>query len=177
MHPAFDDLEATQGDRYRCPLCDARRGVSVDPDEGETGLWHCFSCQEGGTGAELYAQMRNVPLSEALSAFGISQSDLEQDVQQREDTAPRPEVTHSDAEWRRRTRSWKQMTTRELEKLDHLKRQRWAAKRDRQSKHFWMWQGKIDGLFDTVEKRMTQEVREDEEAKAKWTFERSRPDS
>ena len=79
-------LDATQGDRFRCPLCGARRGLSIDEDKAETGVWHCFSCQEGGTGAELVAAVTGDPIADVLRRFGVEpepSTDLRREVRSR----------------------------------------------------------------------------------------------
>lgn len=50
-------LESTTGDRYKCPFCDARRGVSWDPEQGDTGVLYCFSCRIGLSGIQCLAKM------------------------------------------------------------------------------------------------------------------------
>jgi hypothetical protein len=67
------DTDAARGGRYPCPLCGSSRGLSVSPDEGDTGVAHCFSCQWGGTGAQLYAATHHVEMHEALRAFGVAE--------------------------------------------------------------------------------------------------------
>jgi len=70
--PDLTDLVGEKtGDRYKCPVCSARRGISLEPDSGDTGVAHCFSCGRGWTGAQLYAEVHHVEINEALSAFGI----------------------------------------------------------------------------------------------------------
>jgi len=160
MNPILADLEATQGDRYRCPLCDARRGLSVDPDEGETGVWHCFSCQEGGTGAELYAELHHVGIAEALDAYGISGSDKRQQFKRKESKAPRPTVPDkSDAEKREQYRVWSRMTEAELYLRDAYRDRRAAAQVARDRDEFDRWQQKLDDLFAVAAERITQKQR------------------
>ena len=148
------DLEATQGGRYRCPFCDARRGLSYDPDTGDSGVWHCFSCQRGGDGVELYAEMHNVELSEALQAYGISRESVSRDVKRKAEKAPRPPLPeYSDAEWRERARAWKMMSTEEV-RLRALYRERRTQARERRDRDaFDKWQGKMDALCESVLER------------------------
>lgn len=75
------ELEGLLGDqaepsRYTCPFCDARRGMAVDFDRGDTGVLHCFGCDWSGTGAQLRAELvygdRNPDsIAQALEDFGI----------------------------------------------------------------------------------------------------------
>lgn len=158
MNPVLSDLEATQGDRYRCPLCDARRGLSIDPDEGQTGVWHCFSCQEGGTGAELYAAVHNVTITDALNVYGVSGSDLSKAVRKREEAKPPPEVPeYSDAEWAERCRVWKAMNKHELRLRDQYRHRRAAAQVRKDHDAFERWQRKLGNLFSHVLQREIQE--------------------
>jgi len=153
-NPVLTDLEATQGDRYRCPLCDARRGLSISPDEGQTGLWHCFSCQEGGTGAELYAAVHNVDIAEALDVYGVSSSGLSQKVKKKEKQAPRPTVPEkSDAEWNEMRRAWRAMSRDELWLRDRYRRRRAKAIHDRDRDAFDRWHEKYEQLHQHVLRR------------------------
>ena len=148
------DLEATQGDRYRCPFCDARRGLSYDPDTGDSGVWHCFSCQRGGDGVELYAEMHRVELREALQAFGIRRESVSGDVKRKERQAPKPEPPeYSAQEWKERTRAWKMMSAEEV-RLRSLYRERRTQARERRDRDaFDKWQGKMDALCESVLER------------------------
>jgi ribosomal protein L37AE/L43A len=149
------DLEATTGDRYRCPLCDARRGLSLDQDEGQTGVWHCFSCQDGGTGAELYAELRGVSIGEALDAYGVSQSELSGSVKRKEKRAPKPIRDElSEHQWRERCRLWKQMNGAELHLLDEYRRRRVAAQEGRDREAFDRWEQKTGDLYAVVHWRL-----------------------
>jgi len=148
------DLEATQGDRYRCPFCDARRGLSYDPDTGDSGVWHCFSCQRGGDGVELYAEMHRVELREALQAFGIRRESVSGDVKRKEQRAPKPTTPdYSDAEQAERTRAWKAMTKEEVRLRDLYRQRRAKAQETRDRDGFERWQEKIDDLFAHVLRR------------------------
>jgi len=83
-------LRETQGGRYQCPLCDARRGLSLDPDEGDSGLWHCFSCDAGGDGVDLYMILHDAEVAEALEAFGIDRGGKSGSIKRKERQAPIP---------------------------------------------------------------------------------------
>jgi ribosomal protein L37AE/L43A len=145
------DLETTQGGRYRCPFCDARRGLSFDEDVGDSGVWHCFSCQRGGDGVELYAELRNTDLQSALDAYGISRSNLSGDVKQKEQKAPKPTTPdYTDEEWAERCRAWQAMNTEELRLRDEYRRRRAAAQERRDREAFDRWQSKLDELFEHV---------------------------
>ena len=148
------DLESTTGQRYRCPFCDARRGFSFDADEGESGVWHCFACQRGGDGVELYMELRHAELSEALEAFGIERSTLSRDVKRKEKRAPRPAVPEkSDAEWAEMHRAWQAMTRDELWLRDQYRRRRAKAIAERDRDAFDRWHGKFESLHDHVLRR------------------------
>jgi len=148
------DLEQTTGDRYRCPFCDARRGLSFDPDEGESGLWHCFSCQRGGDGVELYAELHHADLSEALDAFGISRSDTQRRIKRKEKQAPRPTVPEkSDAEWKELCHIWHAMTPYELELRNEYRRRRALAVHERDREAFDRWHAKWQQLHAHVLRR------------------------
>jgi len=145
------DLEATQGDRYRCPWCDARRGLSFDSDVGDSGVWHCFSCSRGGDGVELYAELRNTDLQDALDAFGISRASLSGEVKRKEKRAPKPSTPeYTDAEWAERCRAWQAMNVEELRLRDMYRKRRAAAQERRDRQEFDRWQSKLDELFGHV---------------------------
>ena len=149
------ELEATTGDRYRCPFCQARRGLSIDQNEGQTGVWHCFSCQDGGTGAELYAELRGVTIGEALEAYGIDRSDLSRNVKRKEQRAPKPTREElSDPEWAERCRLWKQMNGAELHLLEQYRRRRVAAQEARDREAFERWEQKTEDLYAVVHWRL-----------------------
>jgi len=145
------DLEATQGDRYRCPWCDARRGLSFDPDVGDSGVWHCFSCERGGDGVELYAELRNTDMRDALDAYGIDRSSLSGEVKRKEEQAPKPTTPdYTDEEWAERCRAWQAMNTEELRLRDEYRRRRAASQERRDREAFDRWQSKLDELFGHV---------------------------
>jgi len=145
------DLEATQGDRYRCPFCSARRGLSFDPDVGDSGVWHCFSCKRGGDGVELYAELRNTDMRDALDAYGIDRSSLSGEVKRKEKQAPKPETPdYTDEEWAERCRAWQAMNVEELRLRDEYRRRRAAAQERRDREAFDRWQKKLDELFGHV---------------------------
>lgn len=133
------DLEKTTGDRYRCPVCDARRGLSLHQDRGQTGVWHCFSCQAGGTGAELYAEMHHVGIAEALEAFGVSGSDVAREIQDREKARPRPSWDPSEQRMQELYHAWKVMEADELRLRDEYRTRRIAAtqSKDREAFEYW----------------------------------------
>lgn len=148
------DLEQTTGDRYRCPFCDARRGLSFDPDEGESGLWHCFSCQRGGDGVELYAELHHADLSEALDAFGISRSDTKRQIKRKEKQAPRPTVPEpSEAQWKELHRAYQAMSEEEIWLRDQYRRRRALAAAERDRDEFERWHGKWTALHKHVLRR------------------------
>ena len=127
-------IDDPQG-RHTCPVCGSSDGLGIDPDQGDTGTAHCFSCgfgeTEPGTGAQLYAEVERVEIAEALQAFGIDGSDLSRKVKQREDTAPRPRVPEkTDAELDEERRAWHAMTPGELQLRDEYRRRRALAAHD-----------------------------------------------
>lgn len=155
------DLEKTTGDRYRCPICDARRGLSVDEDEGQTGVWHCFACQRGGTGAELYAEVHGLDIAEALDVFGVSGSDMATEIKRKEEQAPKPrEHNLSDAEMAERYRAWMQSTDGELTLRAKYKHRRVAASERRDREAWERWNRKLKTLRQHVLKRTQKEHRE-----------------
>ena len=154
MYDLAHDLESTQGGRYRCPACDARRGLSLDADKGDTGVWHCFACQCGGTGAELYAEMHGVTISQALDAFGVSSSEMERDIKRKETQAPRPSLPdYSAAEWAERTRVWRVMTPDEVRLRALYRERRTQAREARDRSVFDKWQARMDALHRDVLER------------------------
>jgi DNA primase len=62
--------DTTQGSRRRCPLCDSRRALSVDADEGDTGVWHCFSCDAGGDGIAYLMRVEDYSFQDACHELG-----------------------------------------------------------------------------------------------------------
>jgi hypothetical protein len=82
-------LEDAAG-RHECLLCDSSDGLHVSPEQGDTGTVSCYSCgfpgyDEHGTGAGYYAACEDVPLHQALRAFGIESDapDSEQEANTR----------------------------------------------------------------------------------------------
>lgn len=53
-----------------CWVCGSSDALSIDVEEGDTGLVHCFSCQGGWTGAQYMAEVDNIPLHEAIELLG-----------------------------------------------------------------------------------------------------------
>jgi hypothetical protein len=145
------DLTETQSGRYRCPWCDARRGLAFDPDQGDSGVWHCFSCQRGGDGVELYTELRNADLADALGAFGIDRSGYSSEAKKKERRAPKPTLPkYNDAEWKERCRVWKAMTVEEIRLRTAYKQKRTEAREARDRDAFDHWQQKIDDLREHV---------------------------
>jgi ribosomal protein L37AE/L43A len=144
------DLTKTTGDRFRCPLCDARRGLSLEQDEGQTGVWHCFSCQAGGTGAELYAELHHVGIAEALDAFGVSGSDVAREVQAREKARPRPSWDPSGERMTELYHAWKAMEPEELKMRDEYRAKRIAAAQRKDQEAFDYWHEKWTQLHRFV---------------------------
>jgi len=149
------DLEETQSGRYRCPWCDARRGLAFTPDRGDSGVWHCFSCQRAGDGVELYTQVRGTGLADALEAFGIDRSGDSgrgsNQVKKKEGRAPKPALPeHTDAEWAERCRTWQAMNVEEVRLRAAYKRRRAAARSARDRQAFERFCQKIDDLHELV---------------------------
>jgi len=147
------DLEKTTGDRYRCPVCDARRGLSLEQDEGQTGVWHCFACQAGGTGAELYAEMHHVGIAKALDAFGVSGSDVAREVQAQEKARPRPSWDPSPERMQELYHAWSAMTRDELRRRDKYRQGRIEAAQRKDHEAFDYWHGKWKALHQHVLER------------------------
>jgi phage/plasmid primase-like uncharacterized protein len=150
-------IDDPQG-RHTCPVCGSSDGLGIDPDQGDTGTAHCFSCgfgeTEPGTGAQLYAEVERVEIAEALQAFGIDGSDLSRKVKQREDTAPRPRVPEkTDAELDEQRRAWHAMTPGELQLRDEYRRRRALAAHDRDRDEFDRWHSKFEALHEHVLQR------------------------
>lgn len=150
----IDDLQG----RHECPVCGSSDGLGIDPDQGDTGTAHCFSCgfgeHEPGTGAQLYAEVERVEIAEALEAFGVDSSDLSHKVKQREEQAPRPRVPEqSDDELEEERRAWHAMTTEELYLRDEYRRRRTLAAHDRDRDEFQRWHGKFEALHEHVLQR------------------------
>jgi ribosomal protein L37AE/L43A len=145
------DLEATQGDRYRCPFCSARRGLSFEPEKGDSGVWHCFSCQRGGDGVELYTELRNTDLQDALDAFGIDRGGADEAVKEKARRAPKPSTPeYSDAEAKERLRAFYAMNAGEVLMRERYRKRRMQAQEDRDREAFDRWQKKLDDLYDHV---------------------------
>lgn len=64
-HPRADDSR-----HYMCPFCDSRDALSVT-DEGDSGMYNCFSCGAGGTGVQLLVRAYGYDTHEAMAEFGI----------------------------------------------------------------------------------------------------------
>lgn len=154
MPDLTNDLTETQGGRYQCPFCDARRGLSFDPGIGESGVGYCFSCQWGGDGVELYAEVRNTDLAAALDAYGIDRSGLRQEAREKEENAPHPTTPeYTDEEWKERCRAWQAMNTEELRLRADYRARRVRAQENRDQDEFDRWQRRLDDLFDHVLRR------------------------
>jgi len=148
------DLEQTTGDRYRCPFCDARRGLSFDADKGDSGVFYCFGCHEKGDGVDLYAFLRNVEVRDALEAFGIDRSGVSRRVKKKEQQAPRPTVPEkSDAEWKELCRAHQAMSDLELWLRDQYRRRRASAAHERDREEFDRWHSKWKRLHEHVLRR------------------------
>ena len=151
--------------RHECQLCGSSDGLSIDPEQGDTGSAHCFSCgfgegSERGTGAQLYAEVEGVTISEALDAFGVESSDLST-VKQKEQQAPRPRVPEkSDPEWREMHRAWKVMSRNELWLRDQYRRRRALAAHERDRDEFERWHEKYEALHEHVLRREMEGQRE-----------------
>ena len=66
--------------RFECPRCGSSRGVSLTPGENDTGLAHCFTCDTGWTGAQLYVAWGLGDMADALEAFGVESDPSTEDV-------------------------------------------------------------------------------------------------
>jgi len=156
MDDVADYLEIDDSSgRHECPICGSSDGLGIDPDQGDTGSAHCFSCmfgeQEAGTGAMLYAEVEGVSIGEALDAFGIEADDLSREVKQKEQIAPKPETPdYTDAEQRERRRAYQCMSAEEIRLRADYRRKRAAAQERRNRAEFDKWQGKLDALIDHV---------------------------
>jgi len=142
-------LRETQGGRYQCPLCDARRGLSFDPDEGDSGLWHCFSCDAGGDGVDLYMILHDADVAEALDALGIDRSSSKSgSIKRKERQAPIPTAPdRSDAEWKERGRAWLLLDDEEVKDYAIMRIEQIRAQIDRKRDAFDHWQAEIDDLL------------------------------
>lgn len=60
-----------RGRHFACPFCDSSDALDADPDEGDSGVYFCFSCGRGGTGVQLLERAFGVETKEAMHAFGI----------------------------------------------------------------------------------------------------------
>ena len=144
--------------RHKCPLCGSSDGLGVDPEQGDTGAVHCFSCgfgeTERGTGAQLYAELEGVPIREALRAFGVDASGVSRDVKRKEQQAPRPTVPEkTDAEWKEMHRAWLAMTRDERWLRQRYRRRRVKAAHDRDREEFDRWHEKFEALHEHVLER------------------------
>lgn len=120
------ELESTQGDRFKCPFCKARRGISWSPDAGDTGLLHCFGCQLGMTGVQFLARLWHGTVTDDTIAKVCEELDADLDTD-RVDRAERRvrrrrESSTSDAEKRllRVERARDRMTPTETRLYDAL---------------------------------------------------------
>lgn len=85
---------------HPCPFCDSSDAFTVR-DDGESGLYKCFSCGARGDGVGLLVAAYGYEYAEALSAFGIERGDgnpIKQGVQIR-----RREVRRLEASERERS--------------------------------------------------------------------------
>lgn len=104
--------ETTQGSRRKCPLCQSRRALSVDAEEGETGVWHCFSCEAGGDGISYLMRVEGYGFQDACRELGADHKLTDPDEYDRE-------------AWKRRKRRRKrEKRKREQERQFHLDRER-----------------------------------------------------
>jgi len=103
---------------------------------------------------ELYTEVRNADLADALDAFGIDRSGYTDEVKTKDSRAPKPSLPeYSDAEWKERCRVWKAMNTEEI-RLRAAYRWRRAVSRESRNRYaFDYWQQKIDDLHDHVLRR------------------------
>lgn len=73
------ELEATQGDRYKCPFCKARRGITWDRD-GDTGVIHCFGCHVGLSGAQFLAKLWEGATDDKTVGKILAKYDIDSDL-------------------------------------------------------------------------------------------------
>jgi hypothetical protein len=103
---------------------------------------------------DLYVELRNADIEDALDAFGIDRSSMSGDVKRKEKRSPKPETPeYTDAEWAERTRAWNAMNADELRLRDEYRRRRAAAQERRDREEFDRWQSKLDQLFGHVLER------------------------
>lgn len=63
--------ERQSNNRYPCPFCGSSASMDVTPEEGDTGVFHCFSCLEAGTGAQFLVKAFDYSIKDALKEFGL----------------------------------------------------------------------------------------------------------
>jgi DNA primase len=53
-----------------CPICDDEgTNLHVSPEKGNSGLWYCFECSEGGDPLALYMEVREKSFPESVKAL------------------------------------------------------------------------------------------------------------
>ena len=53
-----------------CPVCDDEgHHFHVSPQKGNSGLWYCFECSEGGDALSLHMQVRKLTFPESVRAL------------------------------------------------------------------------------------------------------------
>lgn len=138
---------------HDCPECGAVQGAKLDRDEGDTGLWYCYECSAGGTGAQLYAAEKDVPIAEAIDEMQNGAS-LDASIKRKEKQTPRPTVPEpSEAEWKELCRAWQAMTEKEVWLRDRYRRRRALAAAERDRDEFDRWHGKWTALHEHVLRR------------------------
>jgi hypothetical protein len=149
-YDSYPDLCGNE-DLIACPSCDEEESVSVDATEGETGLWYCNECEEGGTGAEYVAETKDISEEEAAQRIGGGETPFCQSVKEKEKQAPKPKTPeYSDAEARERLQAFFVMNAGEVLMRERYRKRRMQAQENRDRKAFDRWQGKLDDLYDHV---------------------------
>jgi len=149
-----------------CPECGAAQGAKLDGGEGDTGLWCCYECTEGGTGAQLYAAQNDVSISKAIDEVQSGEA-LDTRVKRKEKQAPRPRVPEkSDAAWKELHRAYSAMSKEEIWLRDQYRRRRAMAVAERDRDAFDCWHGKWVALHRHVLRREMAAHREADRADA-----------
>jgi len=152
-YDSYPDLCGSE-ELIACPFCDEEESVSVDATEGETGLWYCNECEEGGTGAEYVAETEDISKKKAAQRIGDGETPFCQSVKEKEKQAPKPETPeYDDAEARERLRAFYAMNAGEVLMRKRYRMRRMEAQEDRDREAFDYWQKKLDDLYDHVLRR------------------------
>lgn len=87
---------------HPCPFCDSSDAFTVR-DDGESGLYKCFSCGARGDGVGLLVAAYGYEYAEALSAFGIERGDGSRDTIKHGVQVRRKEARHIEASEREKS--------------------------------------------------------------------------